>query len=283
MKVLVTGVKGQLGYDVVKHCKENSIEVQGIDKDEADITNEAQIKQYIKDYDPDIVIHCAAYTAVDKAETDKDLCYKINVLGTRYIAEACRDIDAVMMYFSTDYVFQGDGESFYKEDDPVHPSSEYGLTKWQGEEEVRKVLSKYFILRISWVYGINGHNFVKTMLKLAETHKELNVVNDQIGSPTYTDDVAKLIIDMFQTDKYGTYHVTNEDICSWYEFACKIFELSNISITVHPVTSDKYPSAAKRPLNSRLDKTKLETAGFHRLPTWEDALERYLKELERQH
>lgn len=275
MKVLVTGVKGQLGYDICKCLDSINIENKGIDRDEADLTNEFQIKNVINAYKPSLVIHCAAYTAVDKAEDERDICYSINVLGTRYIAEACNDIGAKLMYFSTDYVFEGLGDHFYTEQDNINPQSFYGLTKYQGEEEVRKVKNHY-ILRISWVYGINGNNFVKTMLKLAETRDEISVVSDQIGSPTYTEDVANLVCNMIQTEKYGTYHVTNSDICSWYEFACEIFRLKGINVKVNPIKTSEYPTKAVRPINSRLSKDKLLQEGFEQLPSWKDALERYI-------
>ena len=279
MKVLVTGVKGQLGFDVCKHLSDLEIENRGIDLEDADITNEKQIKEYIRDYNPTHVIHCAAYTAVDRAEDNEETCTRINVDGTRYIAEACRETGAVMMYFSTDYVFEGTGTSFFSEEDRIAPKSVYGKTKYLGEEAVRETLDKHFILRISWVYGINGGNFVRTMLKLAETHDKLTVVADQIGSPTYTDDVAELVCEMIKTDRYGTYHVTNDGICSWYEFAKTIFEYAGIDIEVNPIASADYPTKAVRPLNSRLSKQKLVDNGFSMLPEWKDALKRYLREL----
>jgi dTDP-4-dehydrorhamnose reductase len=279
MKVLVTGVKGQLGYDVCKHLNTLNIENKGIDLIDADITNQKQITDYIVNYNPTHVIHCAAYTAVDNAEDNPDLCYKINVTGTKYIAEACKKINATMMYFSTDYVFKGTGVDFYSENDDIAPTSVYGETKYLGEQAVRDTVDNHFILRISWVYGINGKNFVKTMLKLAETYDKLTVVDDQIGSPTYTDDVASLVCKMIKTDKYGTYHATNDDICSWYQFAKTIFEYSNIEIEVNPTTSDNYPTKAKRPQNSRLSKQKLIDNGFEMLPSWKNALKRYLVEL----
>lgn len=286
MKILVTGVKGQLGYDCVKELKTRGYtEVLGIDIDDLDITDERKVYDFINDYKPDIVMHNAAYTSVDKAEENLDLCYKVNALGTKYIAEACKEINATMVYISTDYVFSGKGENFYEVNDKKEGLSVYGKTKSIGEDFVLNTLDKYFIVRISWVFGINGNNFIKTMLKLARLGKtELNVVCDQIGSPTYTADLAVLLCDMIETNKYGIYHATNEGICSWYEFAKKIFELSNINIKVNPVTTEEYlklvPNQAARPLNSRLSKKSLDKADFNRLPSWKDALERYLKELE---
>ena len=284
MKILVTGVKGQLGYDCVKELKTRGYtEVLGIDIDDLDITDERKVYDFINDYKPDIVMHNAAYTSVDKAEENLDLCYKVHALGTKYIAEAGKEINATMVYISTDYVFSGKGENFYEVNDKKEGLSVYGKTKSIGEDFVLNTLDKYFIVRISWVFGINGNNFIKTMLKLASLGKtELNVVCDQIGSPTYTADLAVLLCDMIETNKYGIYHATNEGICSWYEFAKKIFELSNINIKVNPVTTEEYlklvPNQAARPLNSRLSKKSLDEAGFKRLPDWKDAVERYIKQ-----
>ena len=285
MKILVTGIKGQLGYDCVKELsKRGYTEVLGIDIDDLDITDEQKVHEFINDYKPNIVMHNAAYTSVDKAEQNPEICYKVNALGTKYIAEACREVNATMVYISTDYVFSGKGENFYEVNDKKEGLSVYGKTKSEGEDFVLNTLTKYFVVRISWVFGINGNNFIKTMLKLAGLGKtELNVVSDQIGSPTYTADLAVLLCDMIETDKYGIYHATNEGICSWYEFAKKIFELSNINMKVNPITTDEYrklvPNQAPRPLNSRLSKKSLDKANFNRLPNWEYALERYLKEL----
>ena len=285
MKILVTGIKGQLGYDCVKELsKRGYTEVLGIDIDDLDITDEQKVHEFINDYKPNIVMHNAAYTSVDKAEQNPEICYKVNALGTKYIAEACREVNATMVYISTDYVFSGKGENFYEVNDKKEGLSVYGKTKSEGEDFVLNTLTKYFVVRISWVFGINGNNFIKTMLKLAGLGKtELNVVSDQIGSPTYTADLAVLLCDMIETDKYGIYHATNEGICSWYEFAKKIFELSNINMKVNPITTDEYrklvPNQAARPLNSRLSKKSLDKANFNRLPNWEYALERYLKEI----
>ena len=285
MRILVTGVKGQLGYDCVKELnKRGYTDVKGIDIDDLDITDEAKVLEYIKAYKPNVVIHNAAYTAVDKAELNYDACYKVNALGPKYIAEACKEIDAKMVYISTDYVFDGTKDGYYEIDDNANPISVYGKTKLEGENFVKSILDKYFIVRISWVFGINGNNFIKTMLKLAKAGKtELNVVNDQIGSPTYTADLAVLLCDMIETNKYGTYHATNERVCSWYEFAKKIFELANINMKVNPVSTKEYlqmvTQQAKRPMNSKMSKKSLDDAGFNRLPSWQNSLERYLKEL----
>ena len=285
MKILVTGVKGQLGYDCVKELTERGYkDIKGIDIIDLDITNEDDVISYIKSYKPDVIMHNAAYTAVDKAELNYDDCYKVNVLGTKYLADAAKLVDAKFVYISTDYVFDGTKDGFYETTDKTCPISVYGKTKLEGENVVKELLNKYFIVRISWVFGINGNNFIKTMLKLANIGKtELNVVCDQIGSPTYTADLAVLLCDMIDTNKYGIYHATNEGVCSWYDFAKKIFELSKINIKVNPVTTEEYlklvTQQAKRPMNSKLSKDSLDSNGFNRLPNWEDALERYLKEV----
>ena len=273
MKVLVTGAKGQLGYDVIKALKELNIAHLGIDKDELDITIEQDVFRVVKDYNPTFIIHCAAYTAVDKAEEDKELCYKINVLGTEYLAKAAKEVNSKFVYISTDYVFDGKGEKFFTIKDQPNPINYYGETKYQGELAVKKLLTEYFIVRISWVFGVNGNNFVKTMLRLAETKDELTVVSDQIGSPTYTYDLSRAIIKLIQTNSYGIHHITNEGICSWNEFAKEIFRQANKQTIVHPILSEDYPTKAKRPLNSRLQKNVIQ------LRSWEEALSHFLKEL----
>ena len=278
MKVLVTGVKGQLGYDVVAKLERSNIEYLGTDVDTLDITNEEQVRDVILTYNPDIVIHCAAYTAVDKAEDQKELCYAVNVLGTKYIANACKEIDAKMVYISTDYVFDGEGDHPFDVNDKPNPINYYGKTKHDGEIEVKNLLEKYFIVRISWVFGVNGNNFVKTMLKLGKEKDEIFVVSDQIGSPTYTYDLAVLLVNMISTDKYGIYHATNEGYCSWYEFACEIFKQSKIDIKVHPIKAEAYPTKAKRPKNSRLSKSQLKRNNYHLLDEWQFALRRFLDE-----
>ncbi len=286
MKILVTGVKGQLGYDVIRELKARGYtNYLGIDKNELDITDEEKVFKFIKEYQPDVVIHCAAWTQVDKAEENKDLVYKVNALGPKYIAEACKEINAKMVYISTDYVFDGLGNSPFEIDSPKKGLSIYGNTKSQGEDFVISELAKYFIVRISWAFGINGNNFVKTMLKLASLGKvELNVVCDQIGSVTYTKDLAQLLCDMIETEKYGIYQATNEGYISWAEFAEEIFKQTNKNVKVNYVTTKEYkklvPNQADRPLNSRMSKLSLDQNGFKRLPTWKDALKRYLKEIE---
>ncbi len=277
MKVLVTGVKGQLGFDVIKRLKISNIECIGVDIDDFDITNYEQTINFILNYNPTVVIHCAAYTAVDRAEEDKEKCFNINVNGTRNIAKACKINNCKMVYISTDYIFDGLGEIPFEVDDIPNPINYYGETKYLGEKEVISILDKYYIIRISWVFGINGNNFIKTMLRLAETKYEMSVVSDQIGSPTYTYDLAKLIVDLIQEDKYGIYHATNEGFCSWYEFACEIFKQANINIKVNPIKTEDYKTLAKRPMNSRLSKKSIQ--GYELLPKWENALQRFLEEL----
>ncbi len=278
MKVLVTGVKGQLGYDIVKECEKRGIEAVGVDIDEMDITNALQVEEVIKESQADAVIHCAAWTAVDKAEDEIEICRKVNKNGPANIAKVCEELDIPMMYFSTDYVFNGQGEKPWMEYGTREPLNVYGQTKYEGELEVER-LNKHFIIRISWVFGVNGHNFIKTMLRLGEERGEVSVVNDQVGSPTYTYDLAKLCVDMIQTDKYGIYHATNQGYCSWYEFACEIFKQAGMEVKVNPVDSNAFPVKATRPKNSRMNQSELDKNGFDRLPTWQDALTRYLKEI----
>lgn len=280
MKVLVTGVRGQLGYDVVRELEKRQIEAVGVDVEEMDITDAAQVETVIRNVNPDAVIHCAAYTAVDAAEDNEELCRRVNAQGTENVAKVCQEMDLKMMYISTDYVFDGQGTRPWEPDDERDPLNVYGQTKYEGELAVEKYVEKFFIVRIAWVFGVNGKNFIKTMLNLGKTHDKLTVVNDQTGSPTYTYDLARLLADMIQTDKYGRYHATNEGICTWYEFACEIFRQAGMDVEVAPVTSDEYPAKAKRPANSRMSKKKLDENGFERLPSWQDALKRYLKEIE---
>lgn len=282
MKILVTGIGGQLGYDIMKELGKRHIEAVGTSRKDLDITDRDAVEKKIKEEAPDAVIHCAAWTAVDNAEDaeNREKVIAVNRTATENIARACKEQDIKMMYFSTDYVFSGDGERPWKPDDPTSPLNFYGLTKCEGEEKVREHLpKKHFILRIQWVYGINGKNFVKTMLKLAETHDSLTVVDDQTGSPSYTKDLAKAAADIILTEKYGTYHAANEGYCTWYEFAKEIFKTAGKNISVSPVTSDKYPAKAKRPHNSRMDTSKLSENGFELLPSWQDALHRYIQEL----
>ena len=294
MKVLVTGVKGQLGYDVVNELEKQNIEAVGVDIEEMDITDSASVNKFIKEVNPDAVIHCAAWTAVDAAEDEdkKEKVKLVNVDGTQNIANVCKELDIKMMYISTDYVFNGEGTEPWQPDCKDYaPQNVYGQTKLDGELAVANTLDKYFIVRIAWVFGKNGNNFIKTMLKVGKNHNQLKVVSDQIGTPTYTFDLAKLLVSMIVTDKYGYYHATNEGgYISWWDFTKEIFKqatelgydrYSEENITVTPVTTAEYGvSKAKRPFNSRLDKSKLVANGFTPLPTWQDAVSRYLKEID---
>lgn len=280
MKIFVTGVKGQLGHDIMLELAKRGIEGFGVDIEEMDITDPEAVKRVISEAAPEAVIHCAAWTAVDAAEDNADKCRLVNAYGTENIAKVCAERNIPMMYFSTDYVFNGEGERPWEPDDEAEPLNVYGLTKYEGEQAVRKyVPDKHFILRIQWVYGLNGKNFVKTMLKLSETHDTLTVVSDQIGSPTYTPDIARMAADMIVTERYGTYHVANTGLCSWFEFANEIFRLAGKNVKTLPVTSEAYAAKAKRPHNSRMDLSRVTENGFLPLPSWQDALARYLSAL----
>ena len=285
MKVLVTGVKGQLGYDVVNELTKRGHTAIGVDIDEMDITDKHSVQMVIDNNKPDAVIHCAAWTAVDLAEDEDKIAMvrAVNTDGTRNIAEVCKKLNCKMMYISTDYVFNGQGTEPWKPDcKDYEPLNVYGQTKLGGELAVTNLLEKYFIVRIAWVFGVNGNNFIKTMLNVGKKYDELTVVNDQIGTPTYTFDLARLLVDMIETEKYGYYHATNEGgYISWYDFACEIFKQAGYNTKVKPVTTEEYGlSKAKRPFNSRLDKSKLIENGFKPLPTWQNALSRYLKEID---
>jgi len=278
MKVLVTGVNGQLGYDVVRELMERGIPCRGVDIDDFDLTKKDEVTQYIKTYAPDAVIHCAAYTAVDRAEDEPEKCYEINVEGTRNLFKAAQSCNAKFMYMSTDYIFGGYGNNPFETDEAPLPLNVYGRTKWQGEQVVADY-EKKFIVRISWVFGKNGGNFVRTMLKLAGARDEISVVSDQVGSPTYTYDLSKLLCDMIVTEKYGVYHATNEGYCSWNEFARYIFTCAGLQVKVNEILTKDYPAKAVRGKNSRLNKRSLDLAGFDRLPDWKDATKRFVKEL----
>ena len=280
-KVLVTGGSGQLGYDLIKKLKELNIEVLAPTTNEMDITDKNCVTSVINDFKPDVIYHCAAYTAVDKAEEEKEICYNVNVNGTKNIVEAAKNTSSKVVYISTDYVFDGTKEGLYLENDIPNPINYYGYTKYCGEEIVKE-LTDYLIVRISWVFGINGKNFVKTMLKLSETKNELSVVSDQIGSPTYTEDLSNLLIDMVLKEKIGIFNATNEEFCSWYEFAKYIFEVNNIDIKLNPILTKDYKTLAKRPLNSKLNKNKLEEENLDRMPTWQNATKRYCKLLRKE-
>ena len=279
MRILVTGVKGQLGHDVVDELTKRGHTPIGVDVEEMDITDAAAVEQEMKKEPLDAVILCAAYTAVDPAEDNREVCMRVNAEGTRNIARVCRELDIKMVYISTDYVFDGEGERPWEPDDARNPLNVYGESKYQGELAVEEYLDKYFIVRIAWVFGVNGKNFIKTMLRLAKDHKEINVVNDQTGSPTYTYDLAVLLADMVETEKYGRYHATNEGLCTWYEFAKEIFAQAGVDVKVNPVSSEEFPAKARRPHNSRMDKSRLTQNGFKLLPSWQDALKRYLEVL----
>lgn len=280
MKILITGINGQLGYDLVRVLKEDNHEVIGTTRETMDITDFKKVEKVIGEINPEMIIHCAAYTAVDKAETEVDICENINAFATENLARLCKKNDIKLMYFSTDYIFSGQGNNFFNTGDKIETQlNVYGRTKYEGELAVQKYLDKYFIIRISWVFGINGNNFIKTMIRLGKEKESINVVADQIGSPTYTYDLAQLVRSMVNSEKYGVYHATNEGTCSWYEFALEIFKNLNIEIDVNPVTSEEYVTVAKRPKNSRLSKEKLIQNGFTKLPPWKDALKRYLQEL----
>ena len=281
MKVLVTGVKGQLGYDVVRELEKRGHTAVGVDIDEMDITDAAAVERVLTETQPEAVIHCSAFTAVDRAEDETELCRRVNVEGTENIAKICKKLDCKMLYLSTDYIFSGDGERPWEPDDEASPLNAYGQSKYDGELALKKYVEKYFIVRISWVFGINGNNFIKTMLRLGRENGAVKVVDDQIGSPTYTYDLSRLLVDMIESDRYGAYHATNEGICSWYEFAKEIFRAAGMNdVSVTPVKSGEFPVKAKRPKNSRMSKEKLVANGFTLLPAWQDAVVRYMKELE---
>lgn len=303
MKVLVTGVAGQLGHDVMNELARRGYDGIGSDIAEnyngaqdgsavtkmpyiqLDITDDSKVKSTISKLKPDVVVHCAAWTAVDAAddEENREKVYAINVNGTKSIAESCKIVGAKMVYISTDYVFDGQGTEPWQADcKDYSPLNVYGKTKLEGELAVSNILDNYFIVRIAWVFGVNGNNFIKTMLKIGKKFDTLKVVNDQIGTPTYTYDLSRLLVDMIETEKYGYYHATNEGgYISWYDFACEIFKQAGYATKVNPVTTEEYGvSKAKRPFNSRLDKSKLAENGFQPLPSWQDALQRYLKEIE---
>jgi len=287
-KYLITGINGQLGYDIKRellNCGIKEANILCLDKNEMDITDREAVMNIVTTFRPDVIFHCAAWTSVDKAEDMEDIVREVNVIGTKNLTDASIEIDATIIYMSTDYVFDGTKNGIYTEEDKPNPKSVYGETKLLGEEEVRRN-PKHFITRISWVFGINGNNFIKTMLKLAETHTELNVVEDQIGSPTYTVDLAKLLVQMAHSDKYGTYNATNEGYISWAEFAEYIFQINHKEVNVNHVSTEEYlkltgTNQAYRPRNSRLSKEKLQESGFEMLPTWQDATERYCKELKK--
>lgn len=282
MKYLITGGTGQLGHDIVKELiSRGELNYLAPTTKEMNITNKDEVEKVILGYKPDIIFHCAAYTAVDKAEEDRENCYNVNVNGTKNIVSVAEKINAKVVYISTDYVFDGTKKTEYETEDITNPINYYGYTKLLGEKEVQQ-LNDYLIVRISWVFGENGKNFVKTMLNLAETKTELSIVSDQIGSPTYTKDLSKLLLDMIENNKKGLFFATNEDFCSWYEFAEYIFKINNINIKLNKVLTKDYKTLAKRPLNSKLSKNKLDEEGLTRLPSWQDATSRFCKVLKKE-
>ncbi|MHA4259677.1 dTDP-4-dehydrorhamnose reductase [Bacillus cereus] len=279
MKVLVTGAKGQLGQDVVSLLKEQTWEIFGVGREELNITDEKQVSEKVLLIQPDIIIHTAAYTQVDQAESDEEAAFKVNAEGTKYLAQAAEVVGAKFCYVSTDYVFDGTKETPYKAGDQTNPQTVYGKSKLVGEQYTQEYCSKSYIVRTSWVFGLYGNNFVKTMLRLAEENKELGIVHDQVGSPTYTTDLARFIISLVQTDKYGVYHGSNSGVCSWYEFAKEIFKQSNIEILVNPLKTEDFPRPAARPKYSVLDKGMIEENGFESFQNWKEALKDFLKKL----
>ena len=277
MRILVTGAKGQLGWDVAKRLAPDH-DVVRFDVEQMDLATPSLIGGILSKVEPDLIVHCGAFTAVDKAEEEKDLCHRINAEATRAIAAHAVESDTRMIYISTDYVFDGTKLEPYEIDDQTHPINFYGQTKLEGELAVKELMKKYQIIRTSWVFGVNGSNFVKTMVRLGKEREVVRVVSDQVGSPSYTVDLANLIAEMVRSDRYGTFHATNEGYCSWHQFATEIFRKKGLKAKIESVATEDYPSKALRPKNSRLSKSSLDEARFHRLPSWQDALERYLRE-----
>lgn len=278
MKVVVTGAAGQLGQDVLKELARKNHEAFGTDRDQLDITIENDVLAFIREINPDVILHCAAYTNVDSAEENEEIAYQINAKGTEYLAKAAKRVEAKMLYISTDYVFDGTATEPYEVDEPTKPLGAYGRTKLAGEEFLQKNLDKFFIVRTAWVFGIYGQNFVKTMLRLGKERGEVSVVHDQVGSPTYTVDLARLMVELMETEKYGIYHATNSGVCSWYEFAVEIFKQAGLDVKVNPLTSDQFPRPAARPHYSVLSKKKIEESGLSGLRNWKKALAAYLEE-----
>ena len=278
MRVLLTGYSGQLGHDAAAELTRRHIPFLGLTSREMDLTRAEQVEAVLADYRPDAVLHCAAYTAVDRAEEEPERCMAVNGDGTRHLARGCAALGAKLLYVSTDYVFPGDGTAPYEVTDPTGPLNVYGRSKLAGEEWVRQLVARYFIVRTSWLMG-RGNNFVKTMLRLAESHRELRVVDDQIGSPTFAADLAPLLVDMLLSDRYGVYHAANEGFCSWAELAEETFRLAGQDVTVRHVTTEAYGARALRPKNSRLSKASLRAAGFPPLPHWQESLAVYLRQV----
>ncbi len=280
MKIIVTGANGQLGKDLCKLLTTRGHIVIGTDIEDMDITDGSSVNSFIQKNAPDAVIHCAAYTATDKAEDEPALCRLVNYNGTLNIAKACGNMKIKMMYISTDYVFDGEGELPFSVEDRARPISVYGKTKYEGEIAVGDLVEGYFIVRTSWVFGVYGNNFIKTILRLAREGRELHVICDQVGSPTYTKDLSHLLVDMIESDKYGIYHASNEGYCSWYDIALEVLRASGMAdVPIQAVGSDYFNYKIRRPKNSRLDKSKLDVNGFSRLPPWTDAVGRFITEI----
>ena len=277
--IVITGNRGQLGFDIEKVCQDRGLEYLGIDINELDITDKNDVNEFFQSRDIDTFIHCAAFTAVDVAEDNPELCYRVNTEAVKYLVDASKKHNVKFIFISTDYVFSGQKEGVYYPDDKPSPISVYGKSKADSEAYIQENLEKYYIVRISWAFGLNGKNFVRTMLRLGKEKPSISVVSDQIGSPTYTKDIAPLLVDMSQTDKYGVYHATNEGYCSWADFTRYILERAGLTAEVKDILTIDYPTKAARPMNSRLSKDKLEENGFSRLPSWQSAVERYLQEL----
>jgi dTDP-4-dehydrorhamnose reductase len=278
MKVVVTGAAGQLGHDVLKELERKNHKAFAVDRSQLDITNEEDVQAYIEEIKPDVILHCAAYTNVDAAETDEEAAYQVNAAGTEYLAKAAKRIGASMLYVSTDYVFDGSATEPYEVDEPTKPIGAYGRTKLAGEQVLQKHLDNFFVVRTAWVFGVNGNNFVKTMIRLGKEHKEVGVVHDQVGSPTYTVDLAGFMVELMETDKYGIYHATNNGVCSWYQFAVEIFKQAGMDVKVNPLTTDQFPRPAERPKYSVLSKKKISEQGLTPLRGWQEALAAYLEE-----
>ncbi|MFB3161114.1 dTDP-4-dehydrorhamnose reductase [Neobacillus sp. 179-J 1A1 HS] len=278
MKVVVTGAAGQLGQDVLLELERKNHQAFGVDRQQLDITNEEDVLAFISKVKPDVILHCAAYTNVDAAEENEDAAYQVNAAGTENLAKAAKLNGSKVIYISTDYVFDGTANEPYEVDEPTQPLGAYGRTKLAGEQLLQKHLDEFFIVRTAWVFGVYGNNFVKTMIRLGKERGEVGVVHDQVGSPTYTVDLAKFMVELMETDKYGIYHATNSGVCSWYEFAVEIFKQANMNVTVNPLTSDQFPRPAARPKYSVLSKKMIEQQGLKPLRDWKEALAAYLAE-----
>jgi dTDP-4-dehydrorhamnose reductase len=278
MKVVVTGAAGQLGKDVLLELERKNHQAYGLDRQQLDITIEEDVIAYISEVKPDVILHCAAYTNVDAAEENEDAAYAVNAAGTEYLAKAASQNGAKMLYVSTDYVFDGSANEPYEVDEPTKPLGAYGRTKLAGEQLLQKHLNEFFIVRTAWVFGIHGNNFVKTMLRLGKERGEVGVVHDQVGSPTYTVDLAQFMVELMETDKFGVYHATNSGICSWYEFAVEIFKQAELDVKVNPLTTDQFPRPAARPKYSVLSKKRIEQEGLKPLRDWKKALAAFLEE-----